>query len=160
MSWRKIKRTITAEPGTYILILEAKEVQKVKVGKLGYFDIEKGYYAYVGSAFGSGGVHSRVRRHNKKYKKLYWHIDYLRKETELIEIWYAYGRERYEHKWAQLLESLESSSIPFAGFGSSDCDCPAHLFYFENILDFNDFYKKLKENLANQKVIELSKLEL
>jgi len=160
MSWRKIKQTITAEPGTYILILEAKEDKEIKVGKLGYFKIQKGYYAYVGSAFGSGGVHSRVRRHNKKYKKLYWHIDYLRKVTELIEIWYIYGRERYEHKWAQLLKSLESSSIPFAGFGSSDCDCESHLFYFREVPDFNDFYKRLNNNLLNDRLTEIFQLEL
>ncbi|OCL26941.1 hypothetical protein U472_05490 [Orenia metallireducens] len=160
MSWRKIKSTITADPGTYILILEAKENKRVKVGKLGYFNILKGYYAYVGSAFGSGGVHSRVRRHNKKYKKLYWHIDYLRKVTELIEIWYTYGRERYEHKWAQVLESLEDSYVLFTGFGSSDCDCQAHLFYFKEVPDFNSFYRGLHETSQNNNVTELLRLEL
>ena len=42
-----------------------------------HFEIRKGYYVYVGSAMGSGGVAARLKHHSKISKKLHWHLEYL-----------------------------------------------------------------------------------
>lgn len=65
-----------AKSGTYALILEAKNEKQVQIGHWGILDIKIGYYLYIGSAFGPGGIKSRVSRHFKQ-KKPHWHIDYL-----------------------------------------------------------------------------------
>lgn len=116
--------------GTYVLILFAKNEFNVAVGKLGNFKIKKGYYVYVGSAFGPGGLKARVGRHLKKSKKLRWHIDYIRAETEIVDIHFSTSNEKLECQWAANLAE-NGGETPFKGFGSSDCKCTSHLFYFE-----------------------------
>jgi Uri superfamily endonuclease len=54
-------------------------------------------------------------------------LDYLRPHCEIIGCWIAYGTERREHAWARALGSLPDVRWPLPGFGSSDCDCQAHL---------------------------------
>ncbi|GAB6098386.1 GIY-YIG nuclease family protein [Halanaerocella petrolearia] len=149
----QIKETISSQPGTYILLLKATKEEKVQVGSFGPLDMKKGYYVYVGSALGPGGVQSRVNRHAKKDKKLHWHIDYLRATTDLLEVWYTYSQNRYEHKWAKVLQSLPKVSIPLPGFGASDCNCRAHLFFFRGKPSLDDFYNQLDQ------IEEVKKLE-
>jgi hypothetical protein len=48
--------------GTYTLILFLKEPVRLKIGALGEVYFHEGYYAYTGSALGSGGF-VRVKRH-------------------------------------------------------------------------------------------------
>jgi hypothetical protein len=31
-----------------------------------------------------------------------------------------------------LIGAMPGAAVPMRGFGSSDCDCPAHLFWFED----------------------------
>jgi Uri superfamily endonuclease len=62
--------------------------------------------------------------------KPHWHIDYLRTVATLRQIWFCYGQERREHAWASALHELRGASIPFPGFGSSDCGCKSHLLFF------------------------------
>jgi Uri superfamily endonuclease len=61
----------------------------------------------------------------------HWHIDYLRLHTTLEEIWCSYGRKSREHVWAMCFAGMPGVSIPLAGFGSSDCGCETHLFFFK-----------------------------
>jgi Uri superfamily endonuclease len=42
--------------GIYLLELKLNSDSLIKVGKLGLFTFQNGYYYYVGSAFGSGGL--------------------------------------------------------------------------------------------------------
>ena len=44
------------ETGTYVLLLHLPDNEQLTIGKLGTFDFPAGWYAYVGSAFGPGGV--------------------------------------------------------------------------------------------------------
>ena len=117
--------------GTYVLILHLKKRTKLKIGKLGCFDFKRGYYAYVGSAFGPGGLASRLKHHCTLSTNPHWHIDYLSNTAPVIETWVHAGLTGYEHEWAGNMYRLKSSSCPIKGFGSSDCGCQAHLFYFE-----------------------------
>lgn len=54
---------MTSETGTYALRPRAEEEQTIEVGALGEMSIRPGWYVYVGSAFGPGGLQSRVLRH-------------------------------------------------------------------------------------------------
>lgn len=116
-------------PGTYVLILHASGHARIRIGRWGCLDVTPGYYAYVGSAFGPGGLRSRISRHARRHKKKHWHVDYLREATELACVWYSQAPERLEHVWARAVARL-SRAQAVAGFGCSDCDCPSHLYRF------------------------------
>jgi Uri superfamily endonuclease len=116
--------------GTYILILRLSKPVQLTIGKLGVFDFPAGFYAYVGSAFGSGGLRGRLKHHITPVKKLHWHIDHLRQAGTVCEVWYVASETCYEHQWADALHSLQDASIPTPRFGASDCRCAAHLVRF------------------------------
>jgi Uri superfamily endonuclease len=100
-----------------------------QIGRWGRLNINPGYYIYVGSAFGPGGVKARVLRHCRKTKPKHWHIDFLREHLEPLFAWYSYELTNLEHRWAQALFEMAAAS-PVKGFGSTDCKCHAHLFVF------------------------------
>lgn len=122
--------SIPNEPGTYILLLEAGSRRRVAVGALGVLDLQPGFYVYVGSALGPGGLRGRLCHHSRHSRSPHWHIDYLRPTTVLREIWFSVGASRREHLWAAALARSARTAIPLTGFGASDCGCPAHLFRF------------------------------
>lgn len=117
--------------GTYILILQLDQfLTGLQIGKLGVFDLVPGYYLYVGSAFGAGGLNVRLAHHRRKHKpRPHWHIDYLRPVTRLREAWTVSGPERYEIRWCQAMAALPDLSMPIPNFGASDSRCRTHLFY-------------------------------
>ena len=121
---------IPPRPGTYVLIVHLASPAEIEVGKLGACRCPAGWYAYVGSALGTGGLAARVIRHAQQSKRPHWHIDYLLAVSELTEIWWVASPERWECAWAQALRRLPGTTIPLPGFGSSDCRCPAHLLHF------------------------------
>ena len=145
MQLTNLEEQLTKEPGNYILILEAKANKEVSVGSAGKLIVELGYYFYVGSARGPGGVLARVRRHYQQTKKFHWHIDYLRAETELVEVWYTYSTNCYEHMWANYFLD-RGGEMPLSGFGASDCDCPSHLFFFSTLPSLTEFKKWFAES--------------
>lgn len=116
--------------GTYALLLSLLKPAHLRVGALGSSTLQPGFYVYVGSAMGPGGLRGRLAHHLKPAPKPHWHIDYLRQHVEIEQIWYTYST-RCEHAWAAAFQSLPGSIISIPGFGSSDCHCLAHLFYFE-----------------------------
>jgi Uri superfamily endonuclease len=119
---------VKSEPGTYALILQNRSTGKVQIGRLGQIELVPGYYIYVGSAFGPGGVRARVSRHWRADKPKHWHIDHLREFVPPLSAWVSYKPEQLEHQWAQrLYETSEMEAIQ--GFGCSDCKCYSHLFY-------------------------------
>lgn len=116
--------------GTYALILESAGYESVRVGRLGALDLPPGVYAYVGSALGPGGLQARVARHLDPTRPRHWHVDYLKRAARIVAVWYVVDPVRREHAWASAFASVSQASIPMKGFGSSDCNCPAHLVYF------------------------------
>jgi Uri superfamily endonuclease len=103
-------------------------IKQLMVGRLGTYDFAAGYYLYVGSAFGPGGVQSRVRRHMKRVKtRTFWHIDYLSEHTRMCQVWSIVCPIRLEQPWCQALEN--HYPMPVLGFGASDSSCSSHLFY-------------------------------
>lgn len=118
--------------GTYIVVLKSEQQKTIQIGRLGRFQTCKGYYVYIGSAMGSGGVVARLRHHGKISRKPHWHLDYLRAETEFYEAYALFSPDRKECAWAPLIAGNEQASEPMQGFGSSDCQCDTHLFYFSS----------------------------
>ena len=103
-----------SKKGTYILIMKAEASTPVMIGKLGILNVLPGYYAYVGSAFGSGGLKARIGHHMKIASRPHWHIDYLRKEVNLEKIYFDYSGERFEYSWAKSLEKMPRSQHSFS----------------------------------------------
>jgi Uri superfamily endonuclease len=65
-------------------------------------------------------------------KALHWHIDYLRPAVQMEDIWFTCNPAVTEHAWAETFRSMPGAAIPLPGFGSSDCRCAAHLFFFSD----------------------------
>jgi len=130
---------LAAEPGTYALVCVSSRTKTIEVGRQGRLGLQPGCYLYVGSAFGPGGVAARVEHHRRRSLRPHWHIDYLRRHTRLDSVWLTYDPLPREHLWAHVLSAAPKCSVPLDGFGSSDCGCRSHLFYFEDIPSLHAF---------------------
>jgi len=122
--------------GTYIIVIYLLENSKIKIGSLGEIDFVKGYYLYVGSAMGNRGstiLENRVKRHisKQKNKKIFWHIDYLLTNTKCVitRIYLVPSLNRLECIIAKEISEISDNFIKF--FGSTDCECLSHLYYFQ-----------------------------
>jgi Uri superfamily endonuclease len=140
---RKFGFFMQSRPGTYALILKSSSERRVEAGKLGLLHVRPGYYVYVGSAFGPGGLKARIAHHIKISERPHWHIDYLRSILHLNEVWYSYDSEKHEHQWADTFSSLRGATIPMTGFGASDCSCISHLFAFTTQPSIRAFRRRL-----------------
>lgn len=120
---------LKSQKGTYLLIFRLKENLLIRTKSGREFNLPKGVYIYVGSAFGSGGIKARVGRHLKRNKKLHWHIDYITTSQgfEPIGVIPFYGK-RWECKLARFLGKFLKT---IEGFGSTDCSCRGHLFLLD-----------------------------
>jgi Uri superfamily endonuclease len=129
--------------GTYVLIVEASARRCVQVGALGALTVMPGFYAYVGSARGPGGLAARLAHHRRRNRIRHWHIDYLRRHTALREIWLTRDPENHEHAWAVVLGRCPGATIPLARFGATDCGCRSHLFRFTRTPRLSTFRRRL-----------------
>jgi len=136
------------QPGTYALLLASTAENDINVGSFGRLQVVPGFYVYVGSAHGPGGLTARVSRHQAAAKKLRWHIDYLREVTDLVAVWYTVDQNRQECRWAEVVGSLRGAVVPMAGFGASDCDCRSHLFYFAKPPSYRAFRQRVRDTIA------------
>ena len=118
--------------GSYLVVLKSEQAKTIPIGKLAQLDVRKGYYVYVGSAFGPGGVIARLKHHAKVSKKPHWHLDYLRAEMEFHQAYAEFSNESNECEWASQIAKNEIAIEPLKGFGSSGCHCRTHLFYFSS----------------------------
>lgn len=121
---------LSTAAGTYALILACIKSGSVEVGKLGGLDLNKGYYLYIGSAFGPGGVRARIKHHLYSTAAPHWHIDYLKSHCSLRELWVDYSTVRHERSWAQKIAQCAHAHIPLGGFGASDTRTASQLFHF------------------------------
>lgn len=128
---KKIKEMIPAEKGVYVLFLESRRETSIPVGRLGVMRIQAGFYAYIGSAYGGGGLRSRLGRHLQTAKGCRWHIDYIRRHMRAAAVWYT-SEDISEHRIADRFKML-GGAVHMPGFGSSDCKCESHLFFFEKM---------------------------
>jgi Uri superfamily endonuclease len=115
--------------GSYALLLRLEEPAALQVGKLGKFAFAAGYYLYLGSALGPGGLAARLRRHLTADKRPFWHIDYLRPRTAVVGVWLSTDGRNWEHEWATAALALPGTTIAVPRFGASDCRCQTHLVF-------------------------------
>ena len=134
-------------PGTYALILSASHKKFIAIGKLGYLQLQSGFYIYIGSAFGPGGLKARIAHHCRKPARPHWHIDYLASTIALKEIWYTFDPVHREHQWAYTISNIRGASVPLTGFGSSDCRCRSHLFFFKSMPGNYNFRRKIHSKI-------------
>ncbi len=129
--------------GIYTLVIKLDETQRIKVGSLGNLKFSKGFYVYVGSA--QNGLEARIGRHLSDDKKTHWHIDYLLDRAEIVRVFVSDGDKNEE---CRIAKYLSTSMDKIDDFGSSDCNCPSHLFYsdsFDQVIDIIKEYTGLKE---------------
>ena len=134
--------------GTYVLILRLTEPVTLTIGRLGSFDFPAGWYGYVGSALGAGGLRGRLKHHLNPVRRPHWHIDYLRQAATLETIWYLASEGVLEHAWASALQALPGATVPAPRFGASDCRCAAHLIQLPDRPDLDAFRELVKEPVA------------
>jgi len=142
---------LSEEKGTYVLIASVPRMKRIEIGQLGKFDIVPGFYAYVGSALGAGGLHARIGHHLESTAFPHWHIDYFLQVAEPIEVWYTTADQKLEHHWAHLLENASQFRIPIPRFGSSDYhrSRSSHLFYSKRRPAFAWFRQQLAEQFED-----------
>lgn len=131
--------------GYYLLLLRLDKKWQLEVGSLGKISFEEGYYVYAGSA--KQGLSKRISRHKRKTKKKHWHIDYLTAVADKIEALSFVSTKDRECSLAAEVSAEAAGTVP--KFGSSDCRCPAHLFYFA---------QNPTENLSFIKIIQKHRL--
>lgn len=132
--------------GAYVVAFRLSAPRVVHVGRLGGFAFPAGWYLYVGSARGPGGLRARLARHRRRMgrsKRIHWHVDYLREAAVWAGAWALAGNERLECAWVAILRGLPGARIVAPGFGASDCRCSAHLVYAPVLPDDGWFVKHL-----------------
>ncbi len=118
------------DKGIYCLIFKTPGCT-LRIGALGTRPFPAGWYIYVGSAQGSGGLQrlerhiSLARLHDKQPK---WHVDYLL-NSSFFSLTYAIYAITMDHVECHIARELNGNSIQ--KFGSSDCSCTSHLLYRE-----------------------------
>jgi Uri superfamily endonuclease len=111
--------------GVYVLIIQVDKKVDVNVGALGKLTFEKGLYAYVGSA--QANLEQRIKRHLRKEKRLFWHIDHLlhNSAARIVKVLYKQADKTEE---CDLAKAIGERGKPVGNFGCSDCSCKSHLF--------------------------------
>ncbi|WP_457567999.1 GIY-YIG nuclease family protein [Desulfurobacterium sp.] len=127
--------------GSYILVFSMEESVDMKTRGKSFF-IPENVYAYVGSAFGAGGLNRRLLRHFKREKKRHWHLDYLSTSRFFVPLAvYCFIGKRIECKLAKRF----ADSFPFIKrFGCSDCSCSSHLFIVNSVEEVDKIVSDLK----------------
>lgn len=109
---------------SYLVLFKLVRKTRLSIGSLGRISFKRGYYLYVGSA-PAKWISKRIERHATKEKKLRWHIDYFSNNRFVSFLDYKIT----EFKECSLARKLNKRFTYIASFGSSDCNCPSHLFY-------------------------------
>jgi sugar fermentation stimulation protein A len=122
------------DSGKYLVMLEIPRACDVETGALGTLHFKAGWYVYAGSA--RKNLSKRISRHLRKVRKQqHWHIDYLTPYAGIIKAYPIFTYRNLECELAAALENLGGSGKLAVGvphFGSSDCTCKSHLFYFKD----------------------------
>ncbi|MFZ2358156.1 MAG: GIY-YIG nuclease family protein [Anaerolineae bacterium] len=119
---------IPRAPGVYLLLLSLPARVEAQVGRLRRIDFAPGLYGYAGSALGPGGLAARLKRHASGAGRPHWHIDYLLPHAHLLGALAREHPRRLECVWASW--AGQQVQVCIRSFGSSDCACPGHLFFF------------------------------
>lgn len=112
-------------PGCYVILFRLERKVSTEIGKRGFVEFKRGWYAYVGSA--RLGISGRLGHHLRaSHSKPRWHLDYL---LPLGIVKAVVAIETDEQIECTLANSLSEGFDVLKGFGASDCKCEGHLFY-------------------------------
>lgn len=136
--------TLGSGPGTYALVYRCPAPATLAAGALGTISLFAGYWVYVGSAFGPGGVRARIGHHLGPSPRPHWHLDYAKCAMTALEIWFTTDPVKREHDWAAMLQSYHRAVCPIPGFGASDCACTSHLIHLRRRPGFNGFRRRIR----------------
>lgn len=143
--------TLPTAKGTYVLLFHCTEEHICQLGRLGKHEITVGDYLYIGSAFGPGGLAARLKHHIQPSPKPHWHIDYLKAQLCLKEIWYSSDPQRREDEWVKVMAERRGARCPIPGFGASDSRSLSHLFHFNRAPSWRTFSRHLHRQIPAQK---------
>ena len=116
------------DSGIYMVLVKLEENKTIPTGKLNYSEYKTGYYIYAGSA--KANLSKRIKRHkNIKKKTFHWHIDYLTANADMVKTFGIYTDRFSECDIAKGLAGIGGREIQ--NFGSSDCSCSSHLYFFK-----------------------------
>ena len=117
--------------GTYTILIVCKKPFMTRIGKLGYVNVERGFYLYTGSALGKGAVslEGRLNRHFRASKKRRWHVDYLTSNPKCAAnvAVYVKSERHLECSVNQAIARALNVEVLLPHAGSSDCRCQSHL---------------------------------
>ena len=117
---------LPAVGGAYGLLIRLPARLDRQIGALGRVILPPGRYLYLGSAYGPGGLASRLGRHIRADKRPHWHVDRLTAAGRVERIFALPGG--CECDLADRALALTGIHAPVAGFGSSDCRrCKSHM---------------------------------
>jgi Uri superfamily endonuclease len=145
---------LPADKGTYILISSVAQLRRWEIGSLGKFELIPGFNAYVGSAFGAGGLRARMGHHLAATAEPHWHIDYLLQLASPVEVWDTTSGRKLEHHWAEFLEAARRFCVPIPRFGASDYHRSrrSHLFYSKRRPSFPWFRRQMLDGFEDLEV--------
>lgn len=118
------------DKGIYYLIINISRKRTIEIGHLGTYSFLTGFYVYIGSA--QKNLKQRIKRHLQQKKRLHWHIDYLLQYGEIISVYECAGKRESECTLSRKIGTIKNATIPVKGFGSSDCSCTTHLYFFRD----------------------------
>jgi len=125
--------------GIYVLAISVSKDISINIGGLGPVIFSKGLYAYAGSA--QNNLEKRIRRHIRKARRKFWHVDYLMGD-EAVEVLQVFYKEAEKPEECKIAKKLEEIGIPIKGFGSSDCGCISHLFKLKSYQFLRGFMRE------------------
>ena len=144
--------------GTYIFFARLDSDRDIHINKAGHArQCPKGWYAYVGSAFGPGGLKSRLNRHFLKNGKAHWNIDFFRQAVKPHpKAWVSFQSRKLEPLWSSVFQVMPGVSMPIANFGNADArsdsshtrKAPTHLFHFKRRPRLDVFQSLLDARLS------------
>lgn len=117
------------DAGSYLMLLHLPREVTTVVGSLGIRTFAAGHYLYVGTA--ARNLDRRMARHRRKKTAVHWHIDHLKGHADRCTAIPIRSSSPLEHELAAAVGRIADGCV--ADFGSSDCDCPGHLFYFREL---------------------------
>ena len=117
----------TPPPRLYIILTRVPRRTTVAIGALGTVTLDRGWYAYIGSA--ARARDARVARHLAAEKPLRWHADHLFTAFPAQRAWLVDGASG-ECELAGALAALPGTERGPHRFGAGDCRCSGHLVRF------------------------------
>jgi len=152
--------------GTYIFISRLHTAKDIRYNIKGYVHhFPRGWYAYIGSAFNSGGLKSRLNRHFYGTGNGPWNIDFFRKGViPYNRAWVSYQDKRLEREWSSAFQLMDGITVPILNFGNSDDRGKtlipgvkkSHLFHCKKIFKIKNFQAVIEEYFpGNDRVVEI-----